>query len=186
MMSKLSSPELACCNPVPVASLWNSRKHSSAWQEASSHVDVCIFWWMWWQPWQVIGALPWVLLRNTSNEGIQCSDATWVHLLQKQSLQLRTSLSSWLGKIGRRIKVITTSKPMGYRSSLHFSPATADCYVLSMDSTPSISVLNSVCCLFSFFRNWSIRLIKIWENIQEVFYLGSFSIGREIYGKEKQ
>lgn len=29
MMSKLSSPELTCCNPVPAASCQNSRKYSS-------------------------------------------------------------------------------------------------------------------------------------------------------------
>lgn len=146
MMSKLSSPQLARCNPVPAASLWNRRKYSNAWQEASSHVDVCIFWWTWWQPWQMIEASPWVLLRNTSNEGIQCSDATWIHFSSSsETINATKDKSSLLGKIGGRIKVTTTSKPMKYKSSLHLFLATADCYDLLMDSI-SISVLNSVFC----------------------------------------
>lgn len=169
----------------PVKTAENTPAH---WQETSSPVDVCTFWWTWWQAWQMIGALLWVLLRNTAMKeySTQMPQEFISHLLQKQLLQLRTSLSSWLAKIGRRVKVITTSKPMGYKSSLHLFLGTADCYDLLMNSTPSISVLNSVCCLFSFSKNWSIRLFKIRENIQEVFYLGSFSIRKKIYGKENQ
>lgn len=116
MMGKFSHPELGCCNPVSVLSLWNGRKYLRAWQETNSHVDVCLFWWTWWQPWQVIGALLCVLLRNTSNAGLQYSDATRTHVSSSlEAMLLGTGLFCWLGKT-----VTTSSKSIGYKKQ--FAP----------------------------------------------------------------